>query len=216
MQVSALQVIPIVSMPFAENTFLVHLHGGNEAIVVDPGLEPDAILRQVKKRNLSIVAILNTHGHADHIAGNEAMKEVFPDAPLMIGAGDAAMLTDPDLNLSAPFGMRLTSPEADQLLHDGDVLNLAGMTILVRDLPGHSPGHVVFIIQDVKPTMVLAGDTLFEGSIGRTDFPGGSLQQLLNGIRNILFTLPDETMVFPGHGQATTVGVEKETNLFLQ
>ena len=216
MQKSALQILPIVSMPFAENTFLVYQQGNSEAIVVDPGLEPDAILRQLKKRNLSVAAILNTHGHADHIAGNAAMKELFPDAPLMIGSGDAAMLTDPALNLSLPFGMPLTSPEADQLLMDGDVLSLAGITFLVRDLPGHSPGHVVFIVQDVKPAIVLAGDTLFEGSIGRSDFPGGSLEQLLSGIRNVLFTLPDDTLVYPGHGNETRVGVEKETNLFLQ
>jgi hydroxyacylglutathione hydrolase len=216
MQKSALQILPIVSMPFAENTFLVYQQGNSEAIVVDPGLEPDAILRQLKKRNLSVAAILNTHGHADHIAGNAAMKELFPDAPLMIGSGDAAMLTDPALNLSLPFGMPLTSPEADQLLMDGDVLSLAGITFLVRDLPGHSPGHVVFIVQDVKPAIVLAGDTLFEGSIGRSDFPGGSLEQLLTGIRNVLFTLPDDTLVYPGHGNETRVGVEKETNLFLQ
>lgn len=216
MQKSALQILPIVSMPFAENTFLVYQQGNSEAIVVDPGLEPDAILRQLKKRNLSVAAILNTHGHADHIAGNAAMKELYPDAPLMIGSGDAAMLTDPALNLSLPFGMPLTSPEADQLLMDGDVLSLAGITFLVRDLPGHSPGHVVFIVQDVKPAIVLAGDTLFEGSIGRSDFPGGSLEQLLTGIRNVLFTLPDDTLVYPGHGNETRVGVEKETNLFLQ
>ncbi len=212
----AIQVIPIVSMPFAENTYLVYQQGNSEAIVVDPGLEPEAILRQLKKRNLKVTAILNTHGHADHIAGNAAMKELFPDAQLMIGSGDAPMLTDPALNLSLPFGMPLTSPEADQLLMDGDVLSLAGITFLVRDLPGHSPGHVVFIVQDVNPRVVLAGDTLFEGSIGRSDFPGGSLEQLLTGIHNVLFTLPDDTIVYPGHGNETRVGVEKETNLFLQ
>jgi hydroxyacylglutathione hydrolase len=216
MQKSALQITPIVSMPFSENTYLVYLEGSNEAIVIDPGLEPAAIVRELKKRKLKVAAILNTHGHADHIAGNAAMKELFPDAPLMIGSGDAAMLTDPALNLSLPFGMPLTSPEADQLLIDGDVLHLAGMTILVRDLPGHSPGHVVFIVQDLNPVLVLAGDTLFEGSIGRSDFPGGSLEQLLSGIRDVLFTLPDDTIVYPGHGNDTRVGIEKETNLFLQ
>lgn len=216
MQEATLQVIPIVSMPFAENTYLVHQQGSTEAIVVDPGLEPDAILRQLKRRNLRVAAILNTHGHADHIAGNAAMKELYPDAPLMIGSGDAPMLMDPALNLSLPFGMPLTSPEADQLLIDGDILHLAGINVLVRDLPGHSPGHVVFIVQDVKPTLVLAGDTLFEGSIGRSDFPGGSLEQLLSGIRNVLFTLPDDTIIYPGHGNFTRVGIEKEKNLFLQ
>ncbi|HMP15421.1 MAG TPA: MBL fold metallo-hydrolase, partial [Gemmatales bacterium] len=122
MLVSSLQILPIVSQPFAENSYLLYRDGSHEAIVVDPGLEPAAIHRQLKKRNLRLVAILNTHGHADHIAGNEAMKLLFPTAPLLIGERDAVMLKDPALNLSLPFGMPLVSPPADQLLQDGDLI----------------------------------------------------------------------------------------------
>ena len=211
-----LQVVSILSMPFAENSYLVFRQGSSKAIIIDPGLEPEKILRAARKHSLQIVAILNTHGHADHIAGNEAMKEAYPDAPLMIGAIDAPMLTDGMLNLSTPFGMEIISPPADRLLNEGDELELAGIKLKVRDLPGHSPGHVVFIAEDESPIIVFGGDTLFESSIGRTDFPGGSLEALLTGIRNVLFTLPDDTLVFPGHNDPTTVGTEKQTNPYLQ
>lgn len=210
-----LQVVSILSMPFAENSYLVFRAGSPEAIIIDPGLEPELILEEVRKRKLKIVAILNTHGHADHIAGNEAMKSAFPDAPLLIGTGDAPMLTDANLNLSAPFGMPVVSPPADQLLNEGDTINHAGIPLKIREIPGHSPGHIVFIAEDETPVQVFGGDTLFAGSIGRTDFPGGSLQVLLDGIRKKLFTLPDETIVYPGHNEPTTVGVEKRENPFL-
>jgi glyoxylase-like metal-dependent hydrolase (beta-lactamase superfamily II) len=202
-------------MPFAENSYLLYRQGNREAIVIDPGLEPDLILQELQRRRLSLAAILNTHGHADHIAGNAAMKEAFSNAPILIGRGDERMLQNAELNLSAAFGFDVFSPPADRLLDEGDRLDLAGIPLLVRDLPGHSPGHVVFIVQDEKPVVVLGGDTLFEGSIGRTDFPGGSLEQLLNGILAVLFTLPDDTIVYPGHGNPTTVGVEKSENPFL-
>jgi len=210
-----LQIVSILSMPFAENSYVLYREGNREAVVIDPGLEPDLILRELQNRRLSLSAILDTHGHADHIAGNAALKEAFPKAPLLIGRGDESMLQDAELNLSAPFGFEVVSPLADQLLDDGEALDLAGIRLLVRDLPGHSPGHVVFIVEDEKPVVVLGGDTLFEGSIGRTDFPGGSLEQLLSGIREVLFRLPDDTVVYPGHGNPTTVGVEKRENPFL-
>lgn len=214
MPAAPLQVVTILSMPFAENTYLLYRQGATEAVVVDPGLEPDLILEAVNERRLTVVAILNTHGHADHIAGNEAMKEAFPRAPLIIGAGDAAMLQDPELNLSRPFGFDVVSPPADRLVNEGEELELAGIRLRVENLPGHSPGHVVFVIRDESP-LVVAGDTLFEGSIGRTDFPGGSHQHLVQGIRAKLFTLSDDTIVLPGHGEPTTVGREKRSNPFV-
>src|SRR5215471_1293347 len=110
-----LQVVSILSLPFAENSYLGYQESNRQAVVVDPGLEPEKILHVCRRHGLTVVGILNTHGHADHIAGNEAIKQAFPDAPLIIGAGDAAMLQDPDLNLSRPFGFDITSPPADQL-----------------------------------------------------------------------------------------------------
>src|SRR5580700_755980 len=137
-----LRLHSIVSMPFEENTYVVGMADRSEVIVVDPGFEPELILEYLAEQRLTVSAILNTHGHADHIAGNARIKGAFPNAPLIIGAGDAPMLTDAELNLSAPFGMAVVSPAADQLTNEGDRLEFAGLTFDVFEIPGHSPGHV--------------------------------------------------------------------------
>jgi glyoxylase-like metal-dependent hydrolase (beta-lactamase superfamily II) len=200
-------------MPFAENSYLVWRVGAGDCVVVDPGFEPDLILDAVRAKKLRVAAVLNTHGHVDHIAGNRAMKAAFPDAPLVIGRGDAGMLTDPRANLSATFGFDVTSPPADRLVDEGETVEFAGLRFEVLEIPGHSPGHVVFVLRDAG--LVLGGDVLFAGSIGRTDFPGGSRPQLVSGIRAKLWPLPDDTRVYPGHGPATTVGHEKRSNPFV-
>jgi glyoxylase-like metal-dependent hydrolase (beta-lactamase superfamily II) len=209
-----LELQTVVSMPFAENTYIVWLKGRHDAVVFDPGLQPELILEVLEEHGLQVAAIINTHGHADHIGGNAGLKEAFPEAPIIIGANDAIMLTDADANLSAAFGLPVTSPPADRTVVEGDAIEVAGLMLEVRDIPGHSPGHVVLVYRST-PILVFGGDVLFRGSIGRTDFPGGSLEQLLSGIREKLFTLPDDTVVYPGHGPVTKVGYEKRTNPFL-
>src|SRR5262249_28069758 len=161
-----------------------------------------------------VAAVLNTNGHADHIGGNRDLKAAFPEAPLMIGAGDAPMLSDAELNLSAPFGLPVTSPAADRLLREGDVVEAAGIRLEVLEIPGHSPGHVVFVVRG-QPVLVFGGDVLFRGSVGRTDFPGGDAGLLFDGIRRKLFALPPDTVVYPGHGPVTKVGYERQTNPFV-
>ncbi len=210
-----INIHPILSMPFQENSYVVWREGRSEALVVDPGLEPELILEFLDARKLRIAAILDTHGHADHIAGNGAMKERSPAAPLVIGVKDACMLSDPVLNLSSPFGLEIFSPPADRLIVEGDILEYADLRLEVYDIPGHSPGHVVFVLRET-PIHVLGGDVLFAGSIGRTDFPGGSFEQLAMGIRTKLYTLPDDTIIYPGHGPTTTIGREKRSNQFVR
>ena len=204
----------VESQPFAENSYIIWRRGRDDAVVIDPGFDTETILERLRRHGLHLAAILNTHGHADHIAGNQAMKEAYPDAPLLIGGNEAFLLRDADANLSGPFGAPLYSPAADRLVADSERIEIAGLGFEVREIPGHSPGSVVFVCDQFDPAFVFGGDVLFAGSIGRTDL-GGNLRQLLLGIRAKLLSLPDTTVVYPGHGPATTVGAEKRSNPFV-
>ncbi|MBX3432450.1 MAG: MBL fold metallo-hydrolase [Pirellulales bacterium] len=210
-----LDVRTVVSPLFEENAFIIAAPGSEECVVVDPGLDPEGILAEVEELGRRPAAILNTHGHADHIAGNGPLKAQWPGCPLVIGRGDASKLTDPVENLSAGYGIPVTSPPADQLVDDGDVLELAGVRWTVRDTPGHSRGHVAFLALDESPIVVLGGDVLFAGSIGRSDFPDSDPAALFASIRQVLFKLPDDSIVLSGHGPPTTIGREKRTNPFV-
>ena len=197
----------VVSDLFAENTYVANVSGNRKCIVVDPGLSPEKIERVLEEKSLTPAAILNTHGHSDHIAGNEAIKRRWPDCPLIIGAEEAEKLTDAVKNLSAPFGMPMVSIPADRTVEDGEVLHIAGMDLTVRHTPGHSAGHVVFVYEGQSPAVVFVGDVIFQGSIGRTDFPDGDFAALAASIRDKLFTLPDDTILLPGHGPENHRGV---------
>src|SRR5436305_2840821 len=130
----ALQVHTVVSQPFEENTYVVWLDGRQDALVIDPGLEPDLVLDCLASHDLTPAAILNTHGHADHIGGNETLKQSYPQAPLLIGVNDAPLLTDADANLSGPFGLPIVSPPADQILREGDVIKFAAIRLEILDI----------------------------------------------------------------------------------
>jgi hydroxyacylglutathione hydrolase len=207
-----LQLTVVLSHPFEQNAYIAQLRNRTDCVVVDPGLEPEKIVRHLEQRGLTPAAILNTHGHGDHIGGNAVLKKKWPACPLVIGTNDAPKLGDPWLNLSDGFGTPLVSPPADVTVEDGDVYTAAGFDWQVRSIPGHSSGHVVYLWEGQEPPIVLVGDVIFAGSIGRTDFPDGNHRQLVLGIRSKLFTLPDDTILLPGHGSSTTVGEEKRHN----
>ncbi len=215
MQHPNLQLDVVVSNPFEENTLVARLPNQTECLIVDPGFEPRKVLECLAAHDLQPAAILNTHGHSDHIAGNGAMKSRWPNCPLIIGRDEAEKLTDPQLNLSAGYGVALKSPEADILVGDEDTICYAGLELNVLETPGHSSGHVVFVWKAEPPFVVFGGDVLFAGGIGRTDFYDGNFSDLEASIHNKLFTLPDDTIVLPGHGSATTIGREKQTNPFV-
>ncbi len=206
----------VVSAPFDENTYLLRLKSRNDCLVIDPGFEPDQILAWLDTQRVVPSAILNTHGHSDHIAGNAALKQRWPDCPLVIGDADAAKLTDAELNLSARYGRPVMSPPPDRTVRGGESISYGGFDLEVREIPGHSAGHVIYVWADNTPPIAFVGDVIFLGSVGRTDFYDGDFEQLAAGIRAKVFTLPDETVLFSGHGPATTVGREKAENPYLR
>jgi len=182
----------------------------NETVLVDPGEEAERFLAEAARRDRRITAIWLTHAHLDHIAGVSAVHRAT-GAPIHLHPADRP-LYDGLPEQGRWFGLELDPPPpADVMLHHGQRLGIGPSGFEVRHLPGHSPGHVCFIGNG----MVLGGDVLFEGSIGRTDLPGGDLEALLGGIRRELLVLPDATIVYPGHGPVTTIGRERETNPFL-
>lgn len=206
----------VVSAPFDENTYVLRLKDRNNCLVVDPGYGPEQIVALLDEKQIVPAAIFNTHGHSDHIAGNGALKQRWPDCPLIVGHLDAAKLTDPQLNLSARYGRAIASPPADRTIRAGDRVSAAGFDLEVREIPGHSAGHVILIWKDNTPNLVFVGDVIFQGSVGRADFYDGDFEQLAAGIRAKIFTLPDDTILLPGHGAATTVGQEKVGNPFVR
>ncbi|MZP30963.1 MBL fold metallo-hydrolase [Heliobacterium undosum] len=195
----------------AANCYLVQCPETGEAALIDPGGDGEMLLRRAGEAKAKIVAIINTHGHGDHIAANGDIKKAT-GAPLLCHEAEAAAIISPGKNLSLYTGVPITSPAADRLLEDGDVITI-GKTVRLEVL--HTPGHTVGGICLKGEGVVFTGDTLFYGSIGRTDFPGGSYSQILHSIREKLLTLPDDTVVYPGHGPESTIGFERVNNPFL-
>ena len=183
-------------------------------MIVDPGMSPGPLLGFLGNAKVSPNRILLTHGHGDHIAGANDLKEIFPAVYLCAPARDAHMLGDAMANMSAAFGAFVSVCKADELLSGRQEIPCGQSQWQVLDTPGHTPGSVSFYCPQAGT--VITGDALFAGSIGRTDIPGASEQQLLDSIRTQLLALPDETRVLPGHGPASTIGHERRRNPFLR
>lgn len=197
------------------NCYVVGCTETREAIIVDPGFNTDTeaktVLKEINQRELRVKYIVNTHGHPDHTAGNGIMKKLT-GAPVLIHEYDAPMLTDAAKNLSMLFGLRTPSlPPADQLLHDGDIIKVGNVALRVLHTPGHSRGSISLLGDDA----VFTGDTLFAGSIGRTDFPDSSYEEIMSSLKK-LARLPDHVKVYPGHYPTSTIGEEKRSNPFLR
>ena len=183
-----------------------------DCLIIDPGLEPEELIEFLDEQKLNPVAVILTHGHIDHIAGVAELRSRFPEIKVYIHNHDAEMLTEPKINLSAISGMAFVTESEDVSLKERDVIDLAGIKLLVLHTPGHTPGGISLYSKEAG--VVFVGDTLFADSIGRTDFPGGSMSQLMASVREKLFTLPEHTEVYPGHGPATTIAAEKAHNPF--
>jgi len=196
--------------PLQVNCYILSDEKTKEAVVIDPGDDAEDILRLIREKGLAVKYIVNTHAHFDHVGANRQLKEAT-GAELLLHEKDAVVLTSSPKQ-AALFNMKTTaSPAADKYLQHGDAINAGEVSLKVLHTPGHTPGGISLAEQG----MVFTGDSLFAGSIGRTDFPGGDMMTLLGAIRQNLLSLPDETRVFPGHGPDTTIGDERRDNPFL-
>jgi len=206
-----IKVIMMPVGPIQGNCYLVYDEDTKECMIIDPGAEGSRIVSEIEKNNLKPKYIVNTHGHSDHMSANQQVKEAT-GAELLIHEEDAPMLTDGAKNLSVYMGKSINKPAPDRMLKEGDELIVGTARFKVLHTPGHTRGGICLAGENICFT----GDTLFEFSIGRTDFPGGSFSQIIDSIKTKLLTLDDEVIVFPGHGPHTTIGRERAANPFLR
>ena len=193
------------------NCYIIGDEQTKEAVVIDPGGDEDEILDALKYHQLKLKYIIDTHGHFDHVDANQPLKEAT-GAQILIHEADAQMLSQPSAEAMFFTGNRLRTSQADVLLKEDDVISFGAYRLKVLHTPGHTPGGISLVMEG-QP-YVYVGDLLFNGSIGRTDFPGGSYEALIAAVRNKIFTLGDNYTVYPGHGPVTTVGQERKYNPF--
>ncbi len=195
------------------NSFVISTEGKDTCWIIDAGFEPERMIDWIKQKSFKPAMLFYTHAHLDHIAGTSEIKKAFPGVKTAVSEAEAAFLEDPSKNLSASAGMKITADAADIVLSDGQVFDFEGFEFTVISTPGHSPGGIC--LYQPESAVLFAGDTLFQGSIGRYDFPTSNGKHLFESIEKKLLILPDETKVFCGHGGSTTIGAEKASNPFL-
>ncbi len=205
----SVKILKFENGPFMVNSYLVINENSKESFVIDPGYDVSGILETIKKDNLNLVAIVATHGHLDHVEGVTAVQDVHR-VPFIVNDGDKELIETVPMQ-ARMFGVPDPGvPEIAEILPLSGTMQLAGVTLELFHTPGHSPGSISILIGNV----VFSGDALFNFSIGRTDLPGGNYEVLIQSIREKLFSLPDDTLVMPGHGPDTTIGNEKTMNPF--
>ena len=205
-----MEVIEYQTGPLRTNTYLVY-DETKEAFLVDPGSYLKQISNKIVEKELNLKYIVLTHGHADHIGGIKNFKADFPDVKVVALDKEKEVLNDAVLNNSTQILGGIVTMDADEYIEEGTTLQVGNMALKIVATPGHTPGGMSIILDD----MVFCGDTLFKGSIGRSDFPGGDYLTLIDSIKTKLFALPDDTKVYPGHMQKTTIGWEKKHNPFV-
>lgn len=202
----------VVVGPLGVNCFVLGCEVTGQGVVVDPGGDVEQIMAVVSQRKLTIGAIINTHGHFDHVGGNRRLQEMT-EAELLIHPADEPLL-DKVASVAGMYGLQAeNSPAPDRLLEDGMLLSFGNQQLRVIHTPGHTPGGCCLYLESEQK--LISGDTLFADGVGRTDLPGGSHEQLVTSIRSRLFTLPPQVQVWPGHGPATTNGHEQHHNPYL-
>ncbi len=206
-----MEVHKIEVMPLGTNCYFAFDESTREGIVIDPGGSSDLIMKKIDELQMKVVAIVNTHGHWDHVGANQTVSEKM-GVPVFIHEDDADYLTDPAKNISNMMGTQSQTKAADHLLKEGDTVTFGSCELEVIHTPGHTPGGICLYGHGV----LFCGDTLFYRSIGRTDLPGGDFHTLIESIKNKIFTLPGDTLVCPGHGMVTNVRDEINGNPFVR
>ena len=197
--------------PYQANCYVLSARAGGEAAIIDPGGDEDKIRRALSRHKLKAQAVINTHGHFDHIGCDDAFGVV-----IYVHQLDEPLLKDARLNLSYFFSKPYTVGKAAvKTVKDGDCIEIGGMRMEVIATPGHSPGGICLLLKKPVDNMLFSGDTLFFRGVGRTDFPGAKEEDLIRSIREKLLGLRDDTLVYPGHGPSSTIGKEKTGNPFL-
>jgi glyoxylase-like metal-dependent hydrolase (beta-lactamase superfamily II) len=210
-----MKVDAIVLGGFETNSYVVRAsEEACDCVVIDTGLSAEPLIDFLSEHKLNPVVVIFTHGHADHIAGLNLLREKWSDIKVAIHTDDAGMLTNPMANLSVMTGVSFSAEAAEIVIAEEGVVEFAGMSFEVFHTPGHTPGGICLYCRGEG--VVFAGDALFASSIGRTDFPGGNYEQLIESIKSKLLVLPEETKVYTGHGPTTTIGTEKQFNQYLQ